>query len=105
MALPEYEDFFTRLEFDAHNAIPTFIRGDFYDITAPNDPVFYLHHTQLGRLWWKWQQRDLGNRVRKLSKHGHVENVHNVIDMGELAPKIVVRDTLDTLVDPLCYQY
>jgi tyrosinase len=25
-------------------------------------PIFFLHHVQLDRLWWEWQQEDLANR-------------------------------------------
>lgn len=42
LALSEYDEFFMKLEFDAHNAIPTFIRGDFYAVTAPNGELFVL---------------------------------------------------------------
>lgn len=24
--------------------------------TSPNDPVFFLHHCNVDRLWWQWQQ-------------------------------------------------
>jgi tyrosinase len=31
-----YDNFFSKLEFGPHNAIPQFISGDFYYFTAPN---------------------------------------------------------------------
>lgn len=42
--LPTYEEFFLALESGPHNQIPNGIRGDFMSFTAPNDPIFYLHH-------------------------------------------------------------
>jgi tyrosinase len=30
--------------------------------TSPGDPIFYLHHSWLDKLWWEWQQLDLPNR-------------------------------------------
>lgn len=41
---PEYANFFMKLEKGPHNQIPNGIRGDFFKFTAPNDPLFYLHH-------------------------------------------------------------
>ena len=37
----DYEEFFSELEFNSHNAIPGFVRGDFYDVTAPNGESFH----------------------------------------------------------------
>lgn len=44
---PDYEQFFMALESGPHNQIPNSIRGDFHTFTAPNDPIFYLHHRYL----------------------------------------------------------
>lgn len=40
LALAEYSDFYVKLEFDSHNTLPNFIRGEFYDFTAPNGENF-----------------------------------------------------------------
>jgi tyrosinase len=39
-----YESFFINLEKGPHNQIPNSIKGDFLRFTAPNDPIFFLHH-------------------------------------------------------------
>lgn len=41
---PDYESFFLELERGPHNKIPILIGGDFIKFTAPNDPLFFLHH-------------------------------------------------------------
>lgn len=30
---------------------------------SPGDPLFFLHHTWLDKLWWEWQKLDLPNRL------------------------------------------
>ena len=43
--MPDYEAFYLALENGPHDAIPNSIRGNFIKLTAPNDPLFFLHHT------------------------------------------------------------
>ncbi len=41
-----------------HNLVHTWAGGDMYILTAPNDPLFYLHHCNLDRIWSLWQSRN-----------------------------------------------
>lgn len=41
----------------AHNAVHNNIGGDMLAATSPNDPIFWLHHCNVDRLWAAWQQR------------------------------------------------
>ena len=41
---PDYESFLLALERAPRNEIPNGIGGDFIKSTAPNDPIFFLHH-------------------------------------------------------------
>jgi tyrosinase len=38
-----------------HNQVHRFVAGDMLVGTSPNDPVFWLHHANVDRLWWNWQ--------------------------------------------------
>ena len=40
-----------------HNIVHVFIGGDMGPGTSPNDPIFFLHHCNVDRLWAKWQER------------------------------------------------
>lgn len=31
--------------------------------SSPGDPIFYLHHTYLDKLWWDWQAQNLSARL------------------------------------------
>lgn len=35
-------------------------------IASPGDPIFYLHHTWLDRLFWQWQSLDLPARLTEM---------------------------------------
>ncbi len=45
------------LEYDLHNGPHEWIGGNMLPHTSPNDPVFYLHHSNIDRIWAVWQQR------------------------------------------------
>ena len=34
---------------------------------SPADPIFWLHHANLDRVWWSWQAKDLKKRLRDVS--------------------------------------
>ncbi|ROT42391.1 Di-copper centre-containing protein [Sodiomyces alkalinus F11] len=36
-------------------------------ISSPGDPLFYLHHTWLDKIWWDWQKMDLPARLFEMS--------------------------------------
>lgn len=35
-------------------------------IASPGDPLFYLHHTWLDKLWADWQARDKSKRLTEI---------------------------------------
>jgi tyrosinase len=45
-----------------HNNVHVWVGGDMGLSSSPNDPVFFLHHANLDRLWASWQeQHDAGS--------------------------------------------
>ena len=34
---------------------------------SPGDPLFFLHHAWLDRLWWLWQSKDLPARLKEIT--------------------------------------
>ena len=129
LGVDEYDAFNLGLEDGPHIAIPRSIRGDFSLLTAPSgvykctdsggyldiadwdqDPVFFLHHGQLDRLWWTWQGMDGRKRRRVYSgkrSHNSSEDasLDDVIPMGGLAPDTTVGSIIDTESGLLCYSY
>ncbi|KAK0617462.1 hypothetical protein B0T14DRAFT_484352 [Immersiella caudata] len=35
-------------------------------VASPGDPLFYLHHAWLDKLWWEWQELNLGVRLTEI---------------------------------------
>lgn len=44
------------LEVNLHNLVHRYVGGDMALAASPNDPVFFLHHCNLDRLWSLWEQ-------------------------------------------------
>jgi tyrosinase len=40
-----------------HNNVHVWVGGDMQLSSSPNDPVFFLHHCQVDRIWAAWQQQ------------------------------------------------
>jgi len=51
------ESFRCGLEFTLHNTIHRWVSGDMATACSPNDPVFFLHHSNVDRLWASWQKQ------------------------------------------------
>jgi tyrosinase len=80
------------------------------------DPVFYLHHAQVDRLWWLWQQQDIESRAKTYQGPRQNTRVHanesltgssleDVLSLGNLSKPIRVHDVITTESEVLCYRY
>jgi tyrosinase len=77
------------------------------------DPIFFLHHTQIDRLWWLWQQQNPRNRTFAYNgfhntddgSQGPAVTLNDVLPMGGLAADGIVRDYMDIKGGKLCYTY
>ncbi len=56
----------TTLLESAHNTVHVSVGGDMADMVSPRDPIFWLHHSNVDRLWARWNalgRRNPGNRL------------------------------------------
>ncbi|PWW79016.1 Di-copper centre-containing protein, partial [Tuber magnatum] len=75
------------------------------------DPLFYLHHANLDRLWWKWQEQNPQPRLKEVSGPvlqkqgaGNVTLAYE-IDFGKIARKVNIADVMHIQQKALCYDY
>lgn len=132
----DYYKFLVKFEDGAHIAIPKFIMGDFRLFTSPNgrcfqffltvlftflkmensfantlvDPIFFLHHGQIDRIWWRWQQHDLQRRQYRYTgsfkpRSKEQASVDDIVSIGGLAPDIQASELLNVRSGIFCYTY
>lgn len=80
---------------------------------SPGDPAFWLHHGQVDRLYWIWQNLDWADRQNVMGTAVFMDlfpsanvTVNDKIDMTPLSPPIAIKDIMSTTGGkPLCYIY
>jgi tyrosinase len=60
MGLTDFASFTSQLE-GVHGSVHMWVGGSMSMIpTAPADPIFWMHHANIDRLWWQWQKSPQG---------------------------------------------
>ncbi|KAK1831521.1 hypothetical protein QBC39DRAFT_92827 [Podospora conica] len=116
----DYDEFRRRLEFGPHAAIHEAIGareprplgyGDMNPSSSPNDPLFFLHHTNVDRLWWLWQQKSPQTRTNAYNGYridgsdSAPASLDDVLPMMKFAADRKVREFMDVKSAGLCYTY
>ncbi|KAM0812088.1 hypothetical protein AB5N19_14405 [Seiridium cardinale] len=106
-----FEVFWKALENTPHGAIHNVIGGDMVPSTSPNDPLFFLHHSQVDRLWWIWQQKDPAARSLNYSGNKYQSpdetpaSLNDTLTYEGFTTNITVSDVMSTESEKLCYTY
>ncbi|KNZ72281.1 hypothetical protein J132_04075 [Termitomyces sp. J132] len=83
--------------------------GDTY--SSPGDPLFYLHHANLDRLWWKWQRIDPSTRLYQISGRStqippyRKVTLNTTLPTGTFGQSIQIHHVMDIGNKLLCYTY
>lgn len=60
LQLTDFAQFTSQLE-GVHGGVHVWVGGSMSMIpTAPADPIFWMHHANIDRLWWQWQKSPQG---------------------------------------------
>lgn len=74
------------------------------------DPLFYMHHTNLDRIWWLWQEAspqrlyEVDGPTSMTPPYGHL-TLSYPLEMGSVGPSLPVGDIMDTRKNHSCYIY
>lgn len=101
-------------------------------VLSPGDPVFFLHHTNLDRLWWEWQSANLTYRLTDMGGQntpteafnaannwdapganftdysgdpGNVTTLTHILSMYEMIENVTIADVMDIGGDVTCAEY
>ncbi|KAK9767309.1 hypothetical protein K7432_003004 [Basidiobolus ranarum] len=98
-----YADFRGQLESPIHGVVHMGIGGDMTVMTSPNDPLFWLHHAFIDKIWADWQATNPG-RAREYN--GKRTKGGNALPTDIMNPfNVPVSALLDTTASGLCYRY
>lgn len=82
-----------------------------------SDPIFWVHHAQIDRLWWRWQMKEPVNRTTiayegptTVDENGWPSldwnaTLQDVFPMYRMADDVSVAELMDTEGEILCYRY
>ncbi|ORY58915.1 uncharacterized protein BCR38DRAFT_400025 [Pseudomassariella vexata] len=85
--------------------------GDVYN--SPNDPIFWLHHGNIDRVWWIWQNQNPIDRAFQIAGTRTLFNmppsdnatVEDMIDLGVNAPAVPIKNHVSSVGGDYCYIY
>lgn len=96
---------------------------------SPGDPLFYLHHSYLDKLWWEWQKLDYPARLTDMGgpnlpaltppgtvwpgpevtdyfgDGGNTTTLNHVLWMVGLEPNVTIADVMNLNGELICYEY
>jgi hypothetical protein len=108
-----YDEIRQRIEWVPHGIVHAAVGGENGDMTtmqSPNDPIFWLHHSNVDRLWWEWQKSGLKSSRRNsllnplFDYRGQTSDGRQVQITDSLNPfGLTVNDTF--LTENFCYTY
>lgn len=128
-----YEAAYTCYKSSPHTAGHAGVGGTMLDaVASPSDPLFFLHHTNLDRLWWEWQLANLTARLTDMSgrnvprpsylaqnnftypgpeildydgDEGNVTTLHHNLWMVGLIPNATIGEVMDLRGELICAEY
>ncbi|KAI0190321.1 Di-copper centre-containing protein [Astrocystis sublimbata] len=114
-----FVDAWKRIEFGPHAGGHGGVGGVMENLMlSPGDPVFWLHHTFIDKIWWDWQTRNIsvgGNNtfggrsdpayVPHFGDGGNTTTLNHVLFSHGLAPNITIDDVMDLGGPYMCAEY
>lgn len=110
MGMTNFEDFASILEGLPHAQVHSILFGDMGPASSPNEPLFFLHHAQVDRIWTKWQEASAARLTDYSGWFDQDKTTPATIDdimprMSLTDEELTVRNYMNTQSGPLCYTY
>ncbi|KAL1920738.1 uncharacterized protein VTP21DRAFT_11373 [Calcarisporiella thermophila] len=98
-----YQDFHQAIEGNPHAGIHIGVGGDLGTMASPNDPIFYMHHAFIDKIWADWQKRD----PLFVYQYGGTNKDGSRVSISDyLQPfNVQVASVMSTTSDSMCYVY
>ncbi|TEB22149.1 Di-copper centre-containing protein [Coprinellus micaceus] len=97
--------------FGMHITTHSAIGGEMKNVwSSPGEPLFFLSHMNLDRMWWHWQWRDYRKRLYYIDGPSTVNGTDNVtldfvMDFPRISSNVTIRDVMDLTKEPNCYTF
>ncbi|WP_257453100.1 tyrosinase family protein [Archangium lipolyticum] len=84
-----------------HNIVHVWVGGDMTDSTSPNDPLFFLHHCNVDRIWHAWRVRYPNAPYVPAQNAANTLSFHRLDDALYSVFRETTRVTPRGMLDPL----
>ncbi|KAJ1968146.1 hypothetical protein H4R35_006508 [Dimargaris xerosporica] len=91
------------IEFGQHGMVHLGIQGDMSTMHASNDPIFFLHHAMVDKVWAVWQDQnpDLAFDYNGLNANLMPASLNDPLPGYQES----VESAMDMMADDYCYEY
>ncbi|KAI0127800.1 hypothetical protein BJ170DRAFT_387864 [Xylariales sp. AK1849] len=131
--LDTYDDIWPCYAASPHSSAHAGTGGTMQDAAlSPGDPVFFLHHTNLDRLWWLWQSANLTSRLTDMGGQNvptaafnaqndwaapganftdysgdpaNITTLSHVLSMYDMIPNVTIAEIMDIGGNVTCAEY
>lgn len=126
MSQPDFGSFTRRVESVPSFTVPTIHGGGHFSVggvlgsisnayNSPADPIFWLHHANLDRIWWNWQKQMIWSRTQDISgpivpfdyenKAAGNVTLDFKVNLGEVGAEVQLWELMHIQEGVLCYDY
>ncbi|KAI0483823.1 Di-copper centre-containing protein [Xylaria cf. heliscus] len=123
--MANFVDAWNCIESNPHSAGHGGVSGTMVNVKlSPGDPIFWLHHGYIDKLWWDWEALKLparltegigGNNTARgkndpayvdyFNDNGSITTLNHVLSSNGLAPNATIGDVMDIGGDYVCAEF
>ncbi|KAI3321447.1 Di-copper centre-containing protein [Xylariaceae sp. AK1471] len=124
LAMANFVDAWNCIEAKPHSAGHGGVNGVMVNVKlSPGDPIFFLHHGYIDKLWWDWEALKLPARLTEIGGNntahgknnpsfvnyfndgGSITTLNHVLWSHNLVPNATIADVMDIGGDYVCSEF